>query len=755
MKTKHASRIGYVAAAALPMCLVLLALLTLPRVTFNQWDNHELFTPIVWQSQTRLMAGDFPHWTHSQHMGQPVHAFGQYGVLYPLYAASVFIAQITGLGPARLADIIAVVHAALAGFMLFGLLRRLRAPTYLALGAAISATCGGYYLFQTSCLFFALPYLAWTAASMWAAVAVVDTKHRLAWPLVALMFALAMVAHLGHAQFTLYSAITIVAFVAFYLIHRKQWKPRVMPLAAAGIAAALLAMPTILPNWSILSDTGRAGAVSREAFGSHAIPFTALRGLILPTLRGEDGFSKEAVLFTVAGGAWCLPAIFAGLCVGRSRSRADRHLLWLMLGIVVIAFVLLIFAMGEHTPIYGWTYEWPIWSRLRWPYKWIGYVLPLLTIAAALSVMRLAIGVTPRRCRILLVVWLLGALACYVKVGLHTPWAIMATVASLVSVGCIALIHRPAAQRAFVVVILIECFCILVISQHPQRYKAYRDQTYDPNWAQRFEIDTDYRVMPGSPSNPPGKYLNELGLFEVATLDGYRSLTGGRWALTSSLLETYLPSHGEGHFPRHLLAPLLQSHLLRSYNTRYVIAHPDDKPLIDFLDKNEGWKLYHAEGVTHVYANENALPRAYFASHEYPGGDDAVRQGLINNQVPLRAAIVEDANAVVTLPSAEVIDAEWSPSQVLLKVNAPNGGTLVASMCYNPRWHAYVDGELINVQRTNGAVMSVRVPSGAKLIKLKYRDAAFEQGLTCALVGVIMLVMIIAVDRRRVVNPGS
>ena len=55
------------------------------RVNFFQWDNLETFLPAIWNGHSRLLDGSFPLWNPYQNLGEPLHAYGNGGILYPVY----------------------------------------------------------------------------------------------------------------------------------------------------------------------------------------------------------------------------------------------------------------------------------------------------------------------------------------------------------------------------------------------------------------------------------------------------------------------------------------------------------------------------------------------------------------------------------------------------------------------------------------------------------------------------------------------
>jgi hypothetical protein len=76
-------------------------------------------------------------------MGQAVHSFEAYGVLYPGYTLAAALVNLLG-GAQALLPTIAILHAALAGFFVYALARELGARPSFAIVASISLVMSGH-----------------------------------------------------------------------------------------------------------------------------------------------------------------------------------------------------------------------------------------------------------------------------------------------------------------------------------------------------------------------------------------------------------------------------------------------------------------------------------------------------------------------------------------------------------------------------------------------------------------------------------
>ncbi|HET9233703.1 MAG TPA: YfhO family protein, partial [Candidatus Eisenbacteria bacterium] len=271
-------------------------------------------------------------------------------------------------------------------------------------------------------------------------------------------------------------------------------------------------------------------------------------------------------------------------------------------------------------------------------------------------------------------------------------------------------------------------------------FKTYAHEvvgSFDPK---RVGIDTDYRLLPVSPSIPEGAVMEELGLFHSATLDKYYSLTGHRMALTSQRLARYLPTSAEGLLPRTSLPVLLQSHLLRTFNMRYLLAAKNDTAMVRFLSQLDGyWRMGETKRAL-VFANHDALPRIYFATEIRPFSQQDLVRALIENRAPVTCALVQGlTDPSSTLGHGRVVRSSWQQDRVTADLLAPEGGFLVISMNYSPDWRATVDGRPAKLTLTNGTLIGLEVPRGAKRVALAYQPESLVRSLWLAFVGVMVM----------------
>jgi hypothetical protein len=748
-------------SGAAPMLLIA-AGLAAGAADFARWDNLELFLPSLLFAHRRILHGELPLWNPFQNLGEPIHAMGVAGVLYPPYSIATGLVGLVGGDPRAVMSVIVILHAGFAALGLHLLCRSFGVRPLFATVAAVSGAMCGYGLDVGAAWIPVMPNLAWGAWSLWGVKSVIDDPSPRRGLLVTAV-SVAMPFHVGHAQTAFYNLIISGAFAIGWAALQRRTRVRTAWWAVAIAAAVLFAMPSVLPTAAILPDTEREQSFSRELFGERGMRPRGLLGLVLPVYGGEIGYLDNASLAPAHTGAWVIPAILLALLpvgavprarvpeVGKRRREArripaappadpgtpERRPLALVTG---LALVIVVLSLGGHTPLYGWTYGIPLWSSFRWPFRLFLHAVPLLVTAGALALEILAgrrygsvRRVAPIACAGLAV------LMWFLFPGPGTVAAIVTGILGLATVVCLGWLDRPAGRASLMLTAMLAAGALFLFTHPGGRYKSYPDERPGSLDVKALGVTPDFRVLPLSPSNPPGASLQDLGLFHSATINHYASLTGQRFAMTSMRLRNVLPTEDNGLLPRSMAPLFLASHLMRSFNGRYALVARDDREMNEALLRVGGYAPIGETAHTRVYANADALPRMFFATEVRLFSPEALIRGLVRNQSAATCAFVEDAATEGPLPAARVESSRWNDEQVTGRLSAPAGGFLVVSMNASPDWIARVDGVRRPVQVTNGTLIGIEVPSGARKVELSYAPSSLRHGAWLALAGVVLL----------------
>ena len=177
---------------------------------------------------------------------------------------------------------------------------------------------------------------------------------------------------------------------------------------------------------------------------------------------------------------------------------------------------------------------------------------------------------------------------------------------------------------------------------------------------------------------------------------------------------------------------LSNTQLLSMLNVRYVVVTaevPFETPIASY-----GTEVYRDDLVI-VYENPYAFPRAWIVHEVRPATDSGDLQAFTGRGVDgLRTAFVEGPLPSVTVPRGggpgdEVVVTETAPERMELTARSSAPGLLVISQAYAEGWNAYVDGEQVEVLRTNHALQGVPLPAGEHEVVLRYEPRAVTVGL--------------------------
>ena len=373
------------------MLLITLGLVARPGVDFAQWDNLEVVLPMILLAHRRILHGELPLWNPYQNPGEPLHAMGIGGVLYPPYTACTWFVDAFHLDPRALASVIVALHAGFAGLGLFCLCRSFGVRASFALVAAVSGALSGFALMVSSVWLFVMPTLAWSAWALWAAKELVDGRRPARAAIVGAV-SLAMPFAVGHAQLAVDLWLVTAAFALGLALAAKEPCRARDGCSRREPRPRSWRRPACCPPWHSFSIPSARSRARPSNSGSVASTPARSSGLVLPVYGGGDGFLETAS----TAGAPCRIMAVAGAASDRGamvlRRRRDRRKPsdddarrreWTLN--VVLAGIVILLSLGNHTPVYGWTHAIPIWSSFRWPFKLFLAAVPLLLAAGAMA----------------------------------------------------------------------------------------------------------------------------------------------------------------------------------------------------------------------------------------------------------------------------------------------------------------------------------------------------------------------------------
>ncbi len=193
-----------------------------------------------------------------------------------------------------------------------------------------------------------------------------------------------------------------------------------------------------------------------------------------------------------------------------------------------------------------------------------------------------------------------------------------------------------------------------------------------------------------------------------------------------------------------LFAPAVNgSPLLDMLNVRYVLVATtsQETPGIAYY----GNEVYRDERVI-VYENPRAFGRAWIV-HEVRPAMDGRELALLNTGQAdgRRTAFVDGPEPDAAMPSGsgpgdEVSVTAYEPERIELRARSSAPGLLVVSEIYAKGWNASVDGERVEIVRTNHALRGVPLPVGEHEVVMTYEPMSLTVGLwSTGLASVAML----------------
>jgi hypothetical protein len=184
------------------------------------------------------------------------------------------------------------------------------------------------------------------------------------------------------------------------------------------------------------------------------------------------------------------------------------------------------------------------------------------------------------------------------------------------------------------------------------------------------------------------------------------------------------------------------------FNENTALSHPVSE-MAESLKNSNRWRLVQESGETRVYANAQAMPRAWLVpetvtlkpdevlaalkTSRFPDGRpfDPSRIGLVEEPLELKGDVDAMAEAVVERVTDTVVEVRTRSSAVSF---------LVLSDVFYPGWSVTIDGVPSQHYRTNFVLRGAVVPAGAHLVKFEFTPTTFYAG-----VGITVLASVLAI----------
>jgi hypothetical protein len=638
--------------------------------SFLHLDLRYEHVPIWTATQKALRSGESPWWVEGQYCGNPLLFTQEAPLFYPLTVPLL----LTGGAPHRLADLFSLFHFWLAGFAAFLFLRDRGCEPLAALFGGVAWMLSARMI-QSSIWPNAVAVQALLPLLLLGMFGIGEGRRRSGILWASLSGGLCLLASRPQS---LTGAAPLFACVGLTLIFfaKEKW-PTARDLAIAGILAATLGAPSLLPSAVLLPDSSRAGGLARAERDLNPL--------------ASSGELDQVFLPSDGPGRWPEAAAYPGVLVGflfavgialnlRRGEGALRRSFW---AIAAGGLIGLLFAFGEHGPL-GLVADLPPLKGFRIPARYLTSWSLALALGSAFVLSRLLRdsarpGVIAAAC----LVGLTFDLAFHARRAAPTaPSSVYSTEPDLVPV-----MRRMLADDE---VGFPRRFWSLVVPPflwtYPDAEKLVAAKKFEPLYG-AFGMSYGLESVAGNgPSLRRWKLLFAGQSARRAQLAGVGALVlpgEGMAAAPIGSPQRMLVQRFSG-FPRAIVVP------------EAVVVSPS-RAIAATLD-------------------ETLDPRSTAVLEE---GSPVARDPRW-----------DPAKASVRLLSR-------APGRLNLSASLPGDGILVVFNSFEKGWHARVDGAARRVLPADGAFQGMRLPAGEHVVELRYRPRALLLGIAVGVAGIL------------------
>ncbi len=609
--------------------------------------------------------------------------------------------------------------------------------------------------------------VAWIPLVIWA-LEKLRTRPHGGW-VAALAVAVGFSALAGHPQVFLY----MLLLAAGYALFRGWGTPggwrRYYGLSLAGGALGVcLGAVMFLPALELSEESVRS-RLNFSQFAEYSLPWMQVPQLFFPYLFGgspwtfyDTPYFGHWNLTELMGYVGLIPLVLAGLGVALSR-KASLTWFW-----AAVAFVSVLLALGDNTPLAKLLFHLPVYNRFRAPARHsVEFSLAVSVLAGfgTAAVVRLAQNERLKAVRYASIV--MAGLALVVLIAVFAlsptirgearetadlsdlsvlPWANPAVgVPLLVLIGGLGILwwwsKRPSAWRSALLI------AILVIDlgsfgwfyewhfAAPAEAAASRPQVLE---AYQTELSaTSQRLAPLHGGLQPVHLgaPNLTRLWDVPSASGFNPLVLRRYGVLLGMADV-------GRLPPKALEH--ENRALDLLAVRYLFVPTAtwaglDPACSDALAADPTrWRHVEDLPLGTVYENPRAMPRAWLVPEVMSLRPDEILVAIQQSRLPdgrtydpSMVALVEEpvtleAQDPASQRSAQVIRLSDTSIEVRTYTEAP--AFLVLSDVYYPGWRATIDGEPTHVLRANYVLRGVMLSPGVHVVRFEFRPTIFYAG---------------------------
>lgn len=98
--------------------------------------------------------------------------------------------------------------------------------------------------------------------------------------------------------------------------------------------------------------------------------------------------------------------------------------------------------------------------------------------------------------------------------------------------------------------------------------------------------------------------------------------------------------------------------------------------------------------------------------------------------------------------SAKIKLINYEPNKIAYEIESPEDGIIVFSEIYYPDWEAIIDGKLVPILLANNSLRAIEITKGKHQIEMKYHSKDFELGKYLAIIGIIISIALIIINKK-------
>lgn len=691
--------------------------------------------------------GVIPLWNPHQFLGHSTVANPQYGMTYPLNWL-VFLRD-----PAHVEEMLGlliVIHALLAGWGMYVLVRLWGANSAAAVLAGILMATGGYFAARVRAGHYSMilvyTWMPWVLAGLRLAV----QRRRPLWAVPGGM-ALGLALLGGYPQLVYFLIMAIGVQWGYELLIAGDRAARVRltrQFVLVGVIGLVLGAANWLPVMDYAPQTERGQAQPLSFANQMTLPAHKLITLLIPNFFGAriesetpPGYWGEIPHYEEAFAyAGVLPLLIVLLL-----PQIKQRRLW-MFGTVALLGVLL--SLGFDGVLWLALYRWvPLVRSLRAPPRamaltsiaLIGLLALVITHLMRLSLDQRRELLRPLVSRVipvgLVILWTVALLLTGLGTGLEPGEqaervAYMAEQLALAGVFWLlagfalwawtAEAGTTAARYALAITL-----GVAVLDMWHITWQLTNTEELEPSriWTATAEVvpqdaEAGYgRVFQMTP--PPGIPNGPTLLGGYYSPQGYDAIAPKTWA---ELYYHAIEDPGNA--------------VNRLFGVRYALSAQDisNYGFVNVLN----FQLIGERAPYLFYENPDALPRAYVAQrYEVEPNDKMAVARVVMGHVSDGALVLlpSDPGCLMSGQGGTAEITQYGPNEIMIDVQADGPGLLVLSDQYDSDWKAEIDGKPADLLRANTALRGVCLPGGNHTVRFVYRPWALYVGGGLSLIG--------------------